>query len=224
MTGTVRARMLTVMSITCERTTTRSTTTRSTTTRSTTTRPTTTRPTTTRPSTTRPSTTRPTDMLRHVDGVELPAAGTWAVPPHHATISLFVPRRLRRPEPRLGRATYASLVFSDEPEDVAVDVVLRSTALAAVRGDTERDDQELRVTAWSAGGAQPWTLAGTALADGSVRAVRATLGYHGVWRRGDRPYGWFVVAGVMTPPTGSMRSHVGFSFELLADAPELAVA
>jgi hypothetical protein len=115
-------------------------------------------------------------------------------------------------------------VFSDEPADVAVDVVFRSTALAAVRGDTERNDQELHVTAWSAGGAQPWTLAGTALADESVRTVRATLGYHGVWRRGDRPYGWFVVAGVITAPAGIIRPHVGFSFELLADAPELAAA
>ena len=66
---------------------------------------------------------RPSLPLRRVDGVELPAAGTWSVPGRHATIEFSVPRRLRRPECRSRGAREASVVISEDPGDVFVSVL-----------------------------------------------------------------------------------------------------
>jgi hypothetical protein len=57
------------------------------------------------------------------------------------------------------------------------------------------------------------------LVDGTeLVPVRATLSYHGVWRRGDRPYGWFVLAGDIGERAGTERLR--FRFELLALGPD----
>jgi transposase InsO family protein len=61
-------------------------------------------------------------QLRRVDGIELPVAGTWTVPGNHATIAFCVPRRLRRPDSCSGRARGASVVISEDPDDVVVAV------------------------------------------------------------------------------------------------------
>jgi hypothetical protein len=45
--------------------------------------------------------------------------------------------------------------------------------------------------------------------------VSATLDYEGVWRRGGRPYGWFVLAGAISEPAVARR-RLRFRFELLA--------
>jgi hypothetical protein len=170
------------------------------------------------------TTNRRTDMLRHVAGIELPAAGVWHVPAHHATISLLVPRRVRRAGRVVGRATHAALAFSDDPDDVTVEIAFEATGLAGDRDTGLAGDRDVHLVARSTGGAGRWSLDGTAVASGSVRRVRAHLAYHGVWRRGDRPYGWFVLAGTIAPAAGSLGRRVGFSFELLAGAPERASA
>jgi len=57
-------------------------------------------------------------------------------------------------------------------------------------------------------------------ADERVLPVNSTLGYHGVWRHGDRAYGWFVLDGAIDPPAASGQRTLRFSFELLAFGPD----
>lgn len=158
-------------------------------------------------------------LLRRVDGIERPVAGTWTVPGNHATITLSVPRRLRRPESSSGRARGATLVISDDPEVVVLEVLFEARGLDASVASAGANRPPIRLVARSAAGPRRWALSGDLFTDAGVLPVRATLGYHGVWRRGDRPYGWFALAGVVDFP-GSSSGRLGLSIELLAHGPE----
>jgi hypothetical protein len=164
--------------------------------------------------------TRPSLPLRRVDGVELPVAGSWTVPGNHASIEICVPRRLRRPERRSGRASEATVFIAEDPDDVRVRVRFQVPGLeitGSPPGDTSGLPIHLEVR--SVPGPHRWALCGEVCSDTGVLPVRATLDYHGVWRRGDHTYGWFVLAGAI----GARPRTVGplrFRFELLASAPE----
>jgi len=162
---------------------------------------------------------RTSRLLRRVDGIELPVAGTWSVPANHATITLSVPRRLRRAESRSGRAREAVLVISDDPEAVVVDVLFDARGLDVTGASAGAKSRPIRLVARSVPGPHRWALSGELFTDTGVLPVRATLGYHGVWRRGDRPYGWFALEGVVGRASSAGRP-LGLSFELLAHAPE----
>jgi hypothetical protein len=162
---------------------------------------------------------RPSLPLRRVDGVELPAAGTWSVPGRHATIEFSVPRRLRRPECRSGRAREASVVISEDPDDVFVSVLFDVGGLEISGSPAAMTSAPIHLEARSVPGPQRWALAGGVLSGTGVLPLRATLGYHGVWRRGDHIYGWFVLAGTIGAGRRIMR-QLRFRFELLASAPE----
>ena len=162
---------------------------------------------------------RPSLPLRRVDGVELPAAGTWSVPGRHATIEFSVPRRLRRPECRSGRAREASVVIAEDPDDVFVSVLFDVRGLEITGSPAGTLDPPIHLEARSVPGPHRWALAGGVLSGTGVLPVRATLGYHWVWRRGDHTYGWFVLAGAIGTGRRTMR-QLRFRFELLASAPE----
>ena len=49
-------------------------------------------------------------LVRRVDGVEMPVAGTWTVPDHHATISITRPRALGHADSWRGRASEAAVI------------------------------------------------------------------------------------------------------------------
>lgn len=163
---------------------------------------------------------RPSLPLRRVDGVELPAAGTWSVPGRHATIEFSVPRRLRRPECRSGRAREASVVISEDPDDVFVSVLFDVGGLEISGSPAAMTSAPIHLEARSVPGPQRWALAGGVLSGTGVLPLRATLGYHGVWRRGDHIYGWFVLAGTIGEP-GRKARPLEFRFELLATAPDV---
>jgi hypothetical protein len=161
---------------------------------------------------------RPSLPLRRVDGVELPVAGTWIVPGNHATIAFSVPRRRRRPECRSGRAREATVVISEDPDDVLVSVLFDVPGLEISGSEAGTLDPPMRLGARSVPGPHRWALAGELLSGTGGLPLRATLQYHGVWRRGDLTYGWFVLAGAISTPRRSMRP-LQFDFELLASAP-----
>lgn len=163
---------------------------------------------------------RASRLLRHVDGIELPVAGTWTVPGNHATITLAAPRRLRRPENIVGRARQATLAISDDPDVVVVDVLFEARGLEATGASAGASSPPIRLVARSVPGRHRWALSGELFTDTGVRPVRATLGYYGVWTRGERPYAWFALTGVVDSPASYTRRRLGLSFELLAHLAE----
>lgn len=163
--------------------------------------------------------TRPSLPLRRVDGIELPVAGTWTVPGNHATIAFCVPRRLRRPDNRSGRASEATVFISEDPGDVLVAVLLEAPDLEVTGLPAETSGPPIQLLARSVPGPNRWAMRGKVFFDAGVRTLRATLAYHGVWRRGDLTYGWFVLAGAISAPRRKMLP-LEFRFELLASAPE----
>lgn len=162
---------------------------------------------------------RPSLPLRRVDGIELPVAGTWTVPGHHATIAFSVPRRRGRPESRSGRASEATVFISEDPDDVRVAVRFDAPGLEITGSPAGTIGPPIHLEARSVPGPQRWALSGEVLSETGVVPLRATLGYHGVWRRGDHIYGWFVLAGTIGAGRRTMR-QLRFRFELLASAPE----
>ena len=163
---------------------------------------------------------RPSLPLRRVDGIELPVAGAWTVPGHHATIAFSVPRRRRRPESRSGRASEATVFISEDPDDVRVAVRFDAPGLDITGSPAGTIGPPIHLEARSVPGRRRWALSGELLLDTGVVPVRATLGYHGVWRRGDHIYGWFVLAGTIGEP-GRKARPLEFRFELLATAPDV---
>jgi hypothetical protein len=156
-------------------------------------------------------------LLRHVHGIELPVAGTWSVPRSHAKILFSVPRRLQRPTSVVGTAREATLVFSDEPGDVLVTVLFDAPGLATA--GSSAFNTPIHLEARSVPGPHRWALSGEVLPETDVLPLRATLGYHGLWRRGDRAYGWFILAGTIAPARNATQRRLRFSFDLLAYGP-----
>ena len=155
-------------------------------------------------------------LLHHVDGIDIPVAGTWNVPGSHANVSFSVPRRLRRPRGIVGRARDATLVFSDDPADVLVAVLFDASGLA-VAGSSAIGP--IHLEARSVLGPHRWTLSGEVFPETGVLPRRATLGYHGVGQRSDRAYGLFVLTGTIVPPPEGTQRRLRFSFDLLAYGP-----
>ena len=160
-------------------------------------------------------------LLRCVDGVELPIAGTWTVDRNHGAVNFFVPRRLRRPDSRVGRAHQATLAFSDDPGQVLVAVLFDAPDLQLSRSQTAVIGAPIHLEARSVPGPHRWALSGEVFTDISASPLRASLSYHGVWRRGDRSHGWFGLAGTIDPPPGGSQRRLRFSFELLARRPDV---
>jgi hypothetical protein len=160
-------------------------------------------------------------LIRRFDGVEHPAPGTWTVARSHATIEFTAPRRLRRADRWQGRASGATIVIGEGPDDVSIALrvdgpVLQGTSGSAVRRpgrDAERVPSH-----------HQWTLSGSMLLDGRAIPVEATLTYRGVWRRGDGSYGWFELYGTIVDGDLATRRRVRFAFELLAQAPAAEAA
>jgi hypothetical protein len=162
--------------------------------------------------------TRPSLPLRRVDGIELPVAGTWTVPGRHATVEFSVPRRVRRPDSRSGRAREATVVIYEDPDDVLVSVLFDVPGLEIAGSPAGTLDLPIHLEARATAGPHRWALAGELVSGTGVLPLRATLDYHGVWRRGDLTYGWFVLAGAIGAPRRTRRL-LRFDFELLASAP-----
>ena len=159
-----------------------------------------------------------TRLVRYVGGVELPVAGTWHIPAGHADIVFWQPRRLRHTARWRGRAKAATIVVGDAPDDVRVAVVF-DTGMATPTGMSEGTTGVRCLVADADSSAKPWAVSGEVYTDGAGVPLRATLGYHGVWRRGDRAYGWFTLAGAVGPHPAGGRT-VRFCFDLLADGPD----
>jgi len=166
-----------------------------------------------------PVATSTSPLLRRVDGVELPVPGAWVIPGHHATIVVCVPRSLRRSDVRMGRASEATIVIADDPDDVFVAVLFVVPGLEITGAPAGALGPPIVLEARSVPGPHRWALSGELFSVEGVLPLRATLDYHGVWRRGDLSYGWFVLAGALDPP-GRTGRPMRFCFELMASGPD----
>jgi hypothetical protein len=162
---------------------------------------------------------RTTRLVRRVGGVELPVPGAWVAPGHYASIAVCVPRSLRRSDVRMGRASEATIVIAEDPEDVFVAVLFDVPGLEITGAPAGALGPPIVLDARSVPGPQRWALSGELFSVEAVRPLRATLDYHGVWRRGDLSYGWFVLAGALDPLARTGRP-MRFRFELLASGPD----
>jgi hypothetical protein len=165
-------------------------------------------------------------LLRRVDGIELPTAGTWNVPANHATIALSRPSPWRRLESSQARTSGATIDIWDDPDRVAIDVWLEAPGIATVRSRYDPLDSPARLHARAIRGRDPWTMAGNLFTATAACPVRAQLTYHGLWHGGrdDRDYAWFVLAGVIDARRGRWQRRPQFSFHLLAYAPNDDIA
>ena len=160
----------------------------------------------------------PRRLLRRVDGIELPVAGAWTVSGPHATIAFCVPRSLQRSDIRMGRANEATIVVSDDPDDVSVAALFDVPGLTFNGRPTAGVGPPIHLEAQSVAGPRRWDLTGEMFSVAGVVPLRARLDYHGVWRRGDFAYGWFVLTGAIDPLARS-TPRFRFRFELLASGP-----
>jgi hypothetical protein len=170
----------------------------------------------------RPAAARVDQLVRRVDGVELPAAGTWSVPDHHATVSFTRPRTLGQADSWRGRASEAAVIVGEDPADVTIALKVAAPDLPMNLGSSSRPAaRPIVVGDATLKGIPTWPLSGRVSINHRLLAIEATLAYHGVWRRGERAYGWFVLSGAIDDGARAGR-RMRFTFELLADGPAAA--
>jgi hypothetical protein len=159
-------------------------------------------------------------LLRCVNGVESPAAGLWTAPRNHTAIKFFVPRlRLRRSGGFTGRATEAVISVADDPDAVLVAVVFQAPDLDLSDSASGAVGSSMHLEARSVARSDRWAMIGEVFTDEVVRPLKASLGYHGLWKRGDRHYGWFVLTGSIEPSSSGRWRRIPFSVEVLAHGP-----
>jgi hypothetical protein len=151
--------------------------------------------------------------VRRVDGVEHPVPGRWNVATSHATIEVAAPRRFRHADRWQGRAVGVTVLVGEDPDDVQIAVNVDVRPIPVITGTP------LDVAA--APNLHQWELSGRLSVNGQIVPVQATLAYRGVWRRGDRLYGWFTLYGTIDDGR-RVRRRLQFSFDLLADPPASA--
>jgi hypothetical protein len=168
---------------------------------------------------TRSTTDRTRTLVRRVDGVEHPAPGRWNVTSSHATVEFTSPRLLRRAEGWRGRATGATIVVGENPDEITVALQVDGPVLRAITGSTGSPTKARRdADVATVQSHHHWPVHGSMSLGGSVVPVEAQLAYRGVWRRGDGAYGWFELFGTIVDGAPAKR-RVRFSIELLASAP-----
>jgi hypothetical protein len=156
-------------------------------------------------------------LIRRVDGCELPASGCWVVPASHASVTFSLPRGLRHAETWQGRVTEATIVVGEHSDDVSISMRVDAPGLPAVTGSSRGSiARPTRLDPMAS--TYSWALFGQLTINGSTVPVQAILDYHGVWRRGDAAHGWFALSGVIVDGARAKR-RMRFAFELLADQP-----
>jgi hypothetical protein len=134
-------------------------------------------------------------LVRLIDGLEHPAAGSWTAAGRHVTISFTASRRPGRIDSRPTRAIEARVAVGEHADDIALTVRLYGPgrpAIIATSGWPVAPLVLLRTA--STKGLRRWQLSGNFAVGGLVLPLEATLGYDGLGRRGDDMYGRFVLA------------------------------
>jgi hypothetical protein len=164
----------------------------------------------------------PSLLQRHIDGVELPVAGVWTVPGNDADIAVCVPRTLRHSELRMGWVNEATIIMSEDPDDVFVATLFGVPGVSITSAPAEGVGPPMYLEARSVAGPRRWNLTGELCSRAGVVPLHASLGYHGVWRRDDVTYGCFVLTGAIDAAAARPTPRLHFRFRLLASGPDSA--
>ncbi len=113
------------------------------------------------------------ELIRTVDGIELPAQGEWAILPHRTG------SRAARTECRVAGSLSVGVRAEDVRLLLSIDTMENTTLIDAcvARADDLGN----------------WLFAGTASRDGVRRTVDVPVAYHGVFRRNGHTSVWLTV-------------------------------
>ena len=113
------------------------------------------------------------ELIRTVDGMELPAEGDWTILPHRSG------SRAARTECRVAGSLAVGARLEDLRLCLSIDTI----------EDTLTIDTQLQHT----DGCGNWLFTGTATRDGVQRAVELPVTYHGVFRRNGHTSVWLTI-------------------------------
>jgi hypothetical protein len=159
------------------------------------------------------------ELLRWVDGVELPIAGEWTVRGPHDAVYFTRVRPGRSDQRFPARLEHATVLVADDADDVTLTADLHVPNELARRWLSRPVGTRVRLVVRSVPDPHRWTVAGSAHSGDVSMPALATLHYHGVWRHGDCPYGWYGLSGTIADPSGHARDELRISCDLMAYGP-----
>jgi hypothetical protein len=114
------------------------------------------------------------------------------------------------------------VIVGEDPDDVTIALKVDAPDLPTNLGTSSRSSSRRAVVEDATlNGIPTWQLHGRLSVNQRLLPIDATLAYHGVWRRGERVYGWFLLSGAIDDGARAWR-RMRFTFELLADGPAAA--
>jgi hypothetical protein len=147
-----------------------------------------------------------TELIRNIDGIELPATGWWDIVPQRISLRTVGLRRRTMSGTASGGVTLAA-----DPRDSTLDLLVSP-------GDGGSPDSDLAIHAalTSAGADGVWRFSGSV--DAAVAApIAVDVRYHGVYRRAERAIAWLAVRAAL--PGGAGRPRLVLEGDLNADFP-----
>lgn len=148
-----------------------------------------------------------TELIRQIDGIELPAAGWWPIAPQRMSLRTVGLRR------RTMSATVSGgVTLGDDPDDSMLDLLVSP-------GDGGSPDSDLAIHAalTSASRDGVWHFSGSVEA-AATAPIAVDVRYHGVYRRGERATAWLAVRATL--PGGGSRPRLVLEGDLNADFPD----
>jgi hypothetical protein len=148
-----------------------------------------------------------TNLIRRVDGIELPAAGWWPIAARQPVSLRTIGLRRRT----LSGTAAGGVTIGEDPRDSTLDLVVSPHDGSGSQGD-------LAIHAALAGASADgvWRFTGSVAAAVTVPIV-VDVRYHGVYRRADRATAWLTVRAGL-PGIGN-RPRLVLDGDLNADAP-----
>jgi hypothetical protein len=150
-----------------------------------------------------------TDLIRHIDGIELPTAGWWRIAPQRISLRTIGLRRRTLSGTASGGVTLAA-----DPRDSTLDLLVSPRD-----GGSPESDLAIHATLTSAGADGVWRFSGSV--DATVTApIAVDVRYRGVYRRAERATAWLTVRAGL--PGGAGRPRLVLEGDVNADFPDTA--
>ena len=136
------------------------------------------------------------DLIRKIDGVELPEAGLWNIPSGWADIELSVPRVFGQALRSRIRLKQGMIAIADDPTHSTAHLSLDATSVrtgneaidrylhAEVLGTHRYSTLPVHIATVSNRGGSSWVADGWVTVRGVARPIELAIRYEGVFRRG----------------------------------------
>lgn len=149
------------------------------------------------------------NLIRRVDGVELPAAGWWVIAARQPVSLRTVGLRRRT----MSATVSGGVTIGDDPRDSTLDLLVSPWSADSP------DDLAIHATLAQADADGGWRFTGSVAATVTVPIV-VDVRYRGVFRRADRATAWLTVRAGL-PALGN-RPRLVLDADLNAEAPPVA--